>query len=221
MPNNGEVCLLDIGAAGEIQPRWRPFIQFLNYFGFEPDERSRNKIKNNNEKFKTYKILPYALGSETKTLNFNLCKKPQVSSLYEPNMHFLSRFLDAERFDIVKKTSINCVPLDSIDLPKVNFIKIDVQGAGENVLKGASTCLSSALGLEVEVEFLELYKDQPLFGDICKTLSEHDLEFIDFVNLCRWERTAHNGYGQCVFGDALFLRSPESMINESFDLKSW
>lgn len=37
LPSNGEACLLDIGAAGEVEPRWRPFIQFLNYVGVEPD----------------------------------------------------------------------------------------------------------------------------------------------------------------------------------------
>jgi FkbM family methyltransferase len=221
LPSNGEVCLLDIGAAGEVEPRWRPFIQFLNYVGVEPDERSRSTLKNNKNEFKSYHVLPYALTAKKQTLNFNLCRKPEVSSLYEPNIEFLSRFLDVERFDIREKMSIDCVSLDSVYVPDVDFLKIDIQGAEDDVLKGASSCLSSALGLELEVEFIELYKDQPLFGDVCKTLSQHDFEFIDFIHLVRWERDAHAGYGQCVHGDALFLRSPESMILRSFDAKKW
>jgi len=221
LPSNGEVCLLDIGAAGEVETRWKPFVQFLNYVGVEPDERSRNTLLNSKNEFRSYQILPYALAAKNQTLNFNLCRKPQVSSLYEPNTEFLSRFLDVERFDIVEKISTDCVSLDSVDVPNVDFLKIDIQGAEYDVLEGATSCISSALGLELEVEFIELYKDQPLFGDVCKTLSQHDFEFIDFVNLCRWERNAHSGYGQCVFGDALFLRSPESMILRSFDAKKW
>ena len=46
LPSGGEVCLLDIGAAGEVEPRWKPFIQFLNYTGVEPDERSRSTLLN-------------------------------------------------------------------------------------------------------------------------------------------------------------------------------
>ena len=221
LPHKGELSLVDIGAAGEVEPRWKPFTQFLNYIGFEPDERSRNTIANNKNDFKTYQILPYALAAEKKSLNFNLCRKPPVSSLYEPKMNFLTRFLSSERFDITDQISVDCVPLDSVDLPTIDFLKIDIQGAEEDVLKGASTGLRSALGLEVEVEFVELYKDQPLFGNVCKTLSQHDLEFVDFINLARWERNAFNGYGQCVFGDALFLRSPESMILQSSDSKKW
>ena len=221
LPSNGEMCLLDIGAAGEVEPRWRSFIQFLNYVGVEPDERSRSTLENNKNEFKSYQILPYALAAKEQTVNFNLCRKPQVSSLYEPNIEFLSRFLDVERFDVTEKMSINCVSLDSVYVPDVDFLKLDIQGAEDDVLKGASSCLSLALGLELEVEFVDLYKGQPLFGDVCKTLSQHDFEFIDFVNLCRWERNANSGYGQCIFGDALFLRSPESMILRSFDRKKW
>jgi FkbM family methyltransferase len=221
LPYNGAVCLLDIGAAGEVEPRWKPFAQFLNYVGVEPDERSRSTLLNNKNEFISYQILPYALAANNQTLSFNLCRKPKVSSLYEPNTEFLSRFLDVERFEILEKISTDCVSLDSVDVPDVDFLKIDIQGAEYDVLKGASSCISSALGLELEVEFSELYKDQPLFGDVCKSLSQHNFEFIDFVNLDRWERNAHSGYGQCVFGDALFLKSPEAMILGSFDAKKW
>jgi len=222
LPNNGEVCLLDIGAAGEVEPRWKPYTQFLHYIGVEPDERSRSKLNKMNMKvFKSYQVLPYALTSKKQTLNFNLCKKPLVSSLYEPNTKFLSRFLNVERFDVVEKISIDCVSLDSVDPPNFDFLKIDIQGAENDVLEGASGCISSALGLDLEVEFIELYKGQPLFGDICETLSKNDFEFFDFVRLERWERNIYNHHGQCVFGDALFLRTPEFMIKNSFNTKKW
>jgi len=221
LPNNGEVCLLDIGAAGEVEPRWKPFIQFLHYIGVEPDERSRNILTNDKNEFKSYEVLPYALTSKKQTLDFNLCRKPLVSSLYEPNTAFLSRFLDAERFDVLKKISIDCVSLDSVNPPNFDFLKIDIQGAENDVLHGASSSLSSALGLELEVEFIELYKGQPLFGDVCKTLSNQDFEFFDFVSLYRWERNGYTAHGQCIFGDALFLRTPETMKKQSFDATKW
>ena len=40
-------------------------------------------------------------------------------------------------------------------------------------------------------------------------------EFIDFVNLCRWERNAFTGLVNCTFGDALFLRTPEFMAKSN------
>ena len=153
--------------------------------------------------------------------NFNLCRKPQVSSLYEPNAEFVSRFPDAKRFDVVEKIPIDCVCLDGVDVPNIDFLKLDIQGGELDVLKGAVKTLNSALGVELEVEFIDLYRKQPLFGDVCTKLSQHEFEFIDFVNLARWERKAHSGYGQCIFGDALFLRSPESAILQSFGIEKW
>lgn len=105
--------------------------------------------------------------------------------------------------------------LDDIAIPDADFLKIDTQGSELSILKGASNTLQSVLGLEIEVEFLPLYKDQPLFGEICTFLSNHEFEFIDFINLCRWQRTKHNGVGQCVFGDALFFKSPETLITKN------
>ena len=77
LPSNGEVCLLDIGAAGEVEPRWKPFVQFLNYVGVEPDERSRSTLLNSKNDLRSYQILPYALAANSQTLNFKLCRKPQ------------------------------------------------------------------------------------------------------------------------------------------------
>jgi len=221
LPNNGEITLGDVGAAGKIEPRWRNYVKNLNYIGFEPDARSRKIISNKITDYKSYKILPYVLSDKVKTSTFNLCKKPQVSSLYKPNFYFLEKFPDAKRFEVIETVDMDCVSLDELNLPKIDFLKLDIQGAENDVLKGANTMLKSVLGLELEVEFIELYKEQPLFGDICKTLSNNEIEFIDFVNLSRWERKAHNGHGQCIFGDALFLRTPEFLLNKKSDIITW
>jgi len=221
LPNKGEITIGDIGAAGEIAPRWKPFSKNLNYIGFEPDKRSIETITNKKADFKSYQILPYALSDSKKTLSFHLCKDPEKSSLYEPNSEILDKFPDLKRFDVVETATLDCVSLDSLNLPKIEFLKIDIQGAENDVLKGASSMLNSVLGLDVEVEFIELYKGQPLFGDICKTLSKNGFDFIDFVSLYRWERSEHNAHGQCVFGDGLFLKSPEALLKSDVDINTW
>ena len=60
---------------------------------------------------------------------------------------------------------------------------------------------------------LNIYLNQPIFGDINSFLVEKGFEFIDFINLCRWEQFTYNSVGQLVFGDALFLKSPEHVVN--------
>ena len=92
---------------------------------------------------------------------------------------------------------------------EADFIKLDVQGGELAVLQGAQRVLSQCIGVEAEVEFSSMYVGQPLFGEVCDFLNESGLSFIDFVSINRWGRYDYDGYGQAVFGDALFLRSPE------------
>ena len=42
---NLKITLLDIGAAGDVEPRWKKIIDFVNYIGFEPDSRSFQILK--------------------------------------------------------------------------------------------------------------------------------------------------------------------------------
>ncbi len=212
LPNGGVVTLLDLGAAGEIEPRWRPYANFLHYIGFEPDERSRKAlIENENSFVKEYEILPYAVWETDTKVRFNLCRKPRLSSLLLPNREFLDLFPNSRRFDIVQSELVDVVRVDDVISTPVDFIKVDIQGAGLSALKGAKTTISRAFGLEMEVEFLPIYDEQPLFGEVSSWLSRKGFDLIDFVNLARWERSDRNDHGQCVWGDALYLRSPEKM----------
>mgnify|MGYP006109627661 CR=1 FL=1 len=211
LPNGGILTLIDIGAAGEIQPRWKPFSKKLKYIGFEPDKRSRDTLNNKKNDFLEYIIYPHALADIKKKVSLYLCRNPTGSSLYEPNTNFLANFPNAERLDVISRDTLSVIPIDSLDIKDADFIKIDIQGGELSALKGANLQLERILGLELEVEFIDLYKYQPLFGDICNHLSDKGFEFIDFVNLSRWERSAHNNFGQCTFGDGLFLRVPEKI----------
>lgn len=217
LPYPTQVVLIDIGAAGEIEPRWKPYSYLIKYFGFEPDVRSNDNLNNIVETFLDYKIFPTALSETEKNSEFYLCKKPEVSSLYKPNTLFLKNFSDKERFSVINKKTLKTVSLDSYNIKNNDFIKIDVQGSELNILKGANKTLEKTFGLELEIEFLELYKDQPLFGEVCKKLAEKGFQFIDFVNLVRWERKEYNSFGQCVFGDALFLKTPEVLDIKNMD----
>ena len=92
-------------------------------------------------------------------------------------------------------------------------MKIDVQGYELNVLKGSEESLKEILGLEIEIEFAELYKNQCSFEEIKSFLAKNNLDFTDFTSMTRWERdSSKNTLGLCMGGDALFLRTPEYMF---------
>jgi FkbM family methyltransferase len=218
--SGGGITLIDIGAAGDIEPRWKRIEPALCYIGFEPDERSRLSLLKSKPACLSYELFPFAVWDVAGPLEMNFCQKPQVSSHYLPNRPFVDLFPDSQRFNVLSTQNMEATTLDNLKLGRSDFIKIDTQGGELNALKGGQALLKKTLGLEVEVEFSPMYIDQPLFGEVCSLLRNSGFEFIDFTNLCRWERLSHNGYGQCIFGDALFLRSPENLIRNNFDNES-
>ena len=203
------ISFLDIGAAGNIEPRWLELAMQLEYIGVEPDYRSYKKLSNKYN-CKKYEIINKVLWSREENIDFYLCNKPEVSSVFYPNKEFLNKFSDSQRFDIKEKQLFKTSTLDiELGNRKIDFAKFDIQGAEYDALNGMQNHISDCLGFELEIEFSPIYNKQPLFGIIGQYLNNNGFEFIDFTSLIRWERKQFNSYGQCIFGDGLWLRSPE------------
>jgi len=214
-----KLTLVDIGAADSIQPRWLQISKLINYIGFEPDQRSYDELLEKKNTCHSYKIYNTALWSENLNLPINLLKKPLVSSFYEPNIDIIKNFPDKERFNLVETKTYSAKKIDDLEIENTDFMKLDVQGGELEIIKGGNLSLEKCIGLEIEVEFVKLYKEQPLFGDISNYLDEKGFIFIDFTSLARWERHQYKSYGQLIFGDALFLRPPEIFSkNNNIDL---
>lgn len=214
-----KIGLADIGASGGLEPRWQSIKGNLKAFLFEPDERSHSQLVAFDY---IEEIFPVGLAGVEGSGSINLCRKPMVSSLLSPRYPFLARFSDAKRFEVVSQQSIRLSTLDQCLQSRgleCDFIKADTQGTELDILRGGKALLEGpVIGLEIEVEFLQLYENQSLFGDVCSYLSENGYEFFDFVNICRWERQQFSLFGQAVFGDGLFLRSPETFAEILNDL---
>jgi hypothetical protein len=118
---------------------------------------------------------------------------------------------------------------EEYNIQNVDFIKLDTEGSELDILKGAEKTLkNSVLGISVEVEFIKMYIDQPLFSDIDQYLRSLNFELYD-LDLNRKTRSSLSPYsssnvgiGQLVQGQALYLRDSASEI-ENYDLnkKFW
>ena len=210
-----DLCVLDVGAADGAPPRWKPFSHLLDYVAVEPDTRSVSAlIADASSSFRSRRLITKGLWSTTGEVDLFLCRKPMVSSVYRPNAQFASLFPDPERFQVVGTQRMKVTTVDDVASEgnaRFDAIKLDVQGAEYEVLRGATTTLQSTLLVESEVEFLPLYEHQPLAEAVSKELATHDLEFVDYLFLYRWHPNHLDGTGQLVFADALFMRTPETL----------
>jgi FkbM family methyltransferase len=216
------LSLLDIGARGVQWPWDQVNRELLSVVLVEPDpieaERLQKELSTNEGV-----VLPFALWRDERTLTLNLNRSLGTSSIYLPNRQFLDQFPEAERFDVLEKLEMPAKTIDGLSssgqMPKVDFAKIDVQGAELAILEGGRNHLAAKLvGLEVEVEFAELYSGQPLFGEVVTFVREQlGLELWDLrKSYWKYEKGRHTPCpikGRLIFGDALFLR-PLSGLEE-------
>ena len=169
------------------------------------------------------KIFQTALWSEAISLQLNLTNSPGCSSIFQPNLPVLKKFPDVERFGVSKKINIQCDTIDRLfannEIKRVDFVKIDVQGAELEILKGGKSFFrDNLIGIEVEVEFLEVYKNQPLFAQVDNFLrNDLGLELWD-ISKTYWKYSHKKmksvpAKGKLVFGDALYFRPIETIAD--------
>ena len=64
MPGKDSITLVDVGAAGDIEPRWKKIEQHLEYFGFEPDARSLQRLEAKPSQVKNRKLFSTELSTK-------------------------------------------------------------------------------------------------------------------------------------------------------------
>jgi FkbM family methyltransferase len=140
--------------------------------GFEPIEGEFKKLETLSKvPGATARFLPYFIGDGSRR-TFYECNEAMTSSLFEPNTRLLEKFQNlAELTQVVRIAEIQTTRLD--DIPEVrgtDLLKVDVQGGELLVFQGAVRTLKEVLVIVTEVEFVAMYKDQPLFADIDRFL---------------------------------------------------
>lgn len=212
------LTLVDIGARGGLQPNWHAARRHLKMVGFEPDPAEYQRLAVKDPSGNTLYINA-ALGRAPGRLLLNVGRLGGTSSLSTPNMDFLCRFPQPERYEVVKQVSIEADALDNV-LPRhgVNdpdFIKIDTQGAELAILEGARDTVNRAIfGLEIEVLLAPLYREQPTFGEIDSLLRGLGFQLFD-LRPSYWKRAAGARYGgpkgQLAFADVLYFRREDDV----------
>lgn len=216
--SDNSITFLDVGAANGAPSRWSSVAEFIDYFGVEPDPRSTESVISPTQPspFKSKRLITNALWDDIGTISLNLCRKPMTSSVFEPNREFARLFPEPERFDVLEQIVLPSTTIDQItqnDHRNFDAMKLDIQGSELKALSGAKNSLTKTFAIEVEVEFCQLYVQQPLFDRVFSFLNENGFDLIDLLSIYRWSPNKFTGLGQMTFADALFMRSPENITS--------
>ena len=217
-----KLSLADVGAAGGLDKRWhflRP--SNLTEILFEPDPASFEELRN--KSLPNTLVFNAALADRKKEVILNICKWREVSSIYEPNFELINKYPDACRFEIEERINLKADSLSNLlnsqNIAALDFIKIDTQGSELEILRGAGDLLKSVIGVEVEVEFVELYKGQPLFQEVNSYISNWGMSLVDLKRTFWKRKSQHKNIkkGQLIYVDALYLKEPEALLEGNCD----
>jgi len=214
-----ELEIMDIGAMFEDTDRYFPLVSqdLGRVTGFEPNAKSLEIL---NKRQGPYKYLPYFLGNGEKA-NFHITRYPGCSSLLEPNDHLINLFstISTEpelegNFEVLETINVETTRLDDIDeIELPDYVKIDVQGAELMVMENAINTMANTLVLETEVEFVSIYKNQPLFSDIQHFLVKQGFILHKLVDIAgralrpvNMKPNITKSMSQVLWADAIFIR---------------
>jgi len=148
--------------------------------GFEPAGDACERL--NEEHGNDHTFLPYFIGNGEKG-TFRLCNPEMTSSLFEPNTALLEKFQNlAELTQVVERSEVETRRLDDVEEARAaDMVKLDVQGAELDVIENADAVLENAVVVHTEVEFVPMYKDQPLFAEVDQALRARGFSFHKFM----------------------------------------
>jgi hypothetical protein len=128
--------------------------------------------------------LPYVVGDGT-VRTFHICRDVAGSSLCEPDRERIMLFQELDSVaEVVERRSVETRRLDDVaEAANADFLRIDAPGAAIAVLAGAQRLVAELIVVHVSVDFVALYKDQPLFADVDRALRDRGFAFHKFTAL--------------------------------------
>lgn len=162
--------LYDLGAEGGIPKRWdtkhfKLLFPELELVAFDLDETKLS----GDQKRENLTLIDKIISDTEGVTNFYVPVRHSGSSIFQFNEDY--SYLHSEKYHVLDKiVQVETATLSSLienkKIPPADIIKMDIQGAELGALKGMGDYLNVVNVLELEVEFIPVYKDQPTFVDL-------------------------------------------------------
>lgn len=205
-----KLSIVDVGATGGPEVRWKKWSDLCFFHTFDPDPRAQPWSS-------CSKNYPIGLWSRQCTKMLNLTAYPPATSLFKHNHEALQVFQNHAQLEVVGKKRIKLDTLDQcLEGHSVDFIKIDAEGAELEILKGSEKILrTQCLGLQLETCFFPLHKKAPTFSELDLFVRAFDFQLFQLERE-HWVRKnrilTFDSAPQLIWGNALFLLSKTTFL---------
>ena len=217
-------CVLDIGARGGADEELLAIASASRIVCFEPDQAECDAlVAKGDVRWRQFHVLPFAVGGVSGQQELHVPDDRRAASLLTHDPSMVERF-GREHLHLSKETlPVQTWTLDALrregHIDRVDFMKIDVEGAELDILKAGGDILQDCVALKVECSFLPQRVNQPLVWDVVQFLTAEGFEVVDLQDIHRWRRRnlpAHPyrvradmeySRGQVAQCDVIFLRA--------------
>ena len=218
-----EPVLVDIGASGGSPRIWEKLRSHSTYVGFDGDTR---ELKHPQEaEFRhacfAHEVITSDAGASEVT--FHLTRSPYCSSTLKPNPAITDNFLSAESF-IIEKTQTNRAStldavLDRLNLPHIDWMKIDTQGTDLRIYNSLrKERRDRLLAIDIEPGLRGAYHNEDLFCDVHAGLMKEGF-WLSNLKVCGLVRMRKSTLDWLHTRDA--TASPESLSKSIRQTPGW
>jgi FkbM family methyltransferase len=209
------LVVLDVGCRGGPPRELDTLRPGIHYIGMDADAEECRRLEAMEHGLCRAQFLPYFVGEREGSSSFYLYRERGRSSAFRIDERYAS--ITGEDLSVAEETTVRTSSLDTIfereALPAPDFMKLDTQGSELGILRGASQVLSEVNLVETEVEFVPVYRGQPLFHDVHAFMLSQGFEllYLNRVFSARSHVYRWPARGQVVFGDALYGRRDDRL----------
>lgn len=214
---------IDMGARGGIISDVEPLAGVMAALGFDPDHEECAAIAHEISEVMPYalfQIAPFAVGKENGSATMNLYKTPVNNSFLKVNPAIVERYA-IRTFEEAGSMPVQITSLDSYLFQQLKgegtwgeLLKLDTQGMEHDILSGATRTLAErTVAVIAEVEFFQIYSDQPLFSEVELLLRARGFSFYGFSKMSyrsrrRMDKRDSIGRERVLWADAIFFKDP-------------
>lgn len=168
--------LVDIGASGEINTKWKEIAPYSICIAFDADDREFHITEQTNKSYK--KLITFnriVTSTSEDQANFYLTSSPFCSSLLEPDTYKLKPWIFSELFKIEKISKLPAVTIESaLQLAGITYIdwfKTDTQGTDLRLYNSLPNQFKAGiLAAELEPGILDAYKEEDKLFTVMKEM---------------------------------------------------
>lgn len=198
--------IFDVGAnTGRAARFFVKHFPHATIYSFEPFPESFDRLCAD-VRLASIKAFNLALGSKNEEAILHSFKGSELNSLLAPDSR-ASMFLESDELNLEREATVQITTLDDFceqhSIRKIDILKLDTQGYDLEVLRGGGGLLASkrVRVIQVEVNFVPLYRGQPRVGEIIEYLSKDGYGLVGLYDIARTPA------GDIKWADAVFCQN--------------